>query len=576
MLRCNRLNTANTLANTTTTTSHASSTTNETAAAAVTDFVFNDSDISLSLAIDDCCCGQNDCPVLQSWTRTVQKLETDARLAAEIGQSLLQKHDKYVFETDKLKKDLHNKAHQYRERIRDLEQAVQVSDTAKQELHQDKNKWYWKWKRTQSTLDATAADLEIANNRCTQLSNELRRKELEIEKLQLFQIESREAHGREEILRAKLDDIQQEVNTLRKNDKASQSRMRAMKDKHASLTRTYETLKASVETRNAKSSRLLNQATTVSHTKFNERKMSWNDLSTLSNELPPPHELMPSLSTPAMPVSAMASVPEEASSESTTADSEEDNASSIQHHHHYHYILETKTMNQELNHNSALSFEKHLMDLHDAAKDKFERLRDTEALKLSRQAKSVFDMPQMGKFSNAMIEHILADMDRQFATTVPPGCNSLLPTSQLYQELLKEIGELRTNLNDLKIDYVKRLKEKYMLQRQQQEAKCLQQEQKRQQQSSSILSGILASLFQRPIENSREHPQQQQKRLPSSSRKQLHPPQPRFHSRSTSTLSGHQQHRRVVGISNTRASAPELDLDMKVRGSLSTSLFVGW
>lgn len=140
----------------------------------------------------------------------------------------------------------------------------------------------------------------------------------------------------------------------------------------ASLTRAYETLQASVETRNAKSSRLLNQvshmpiihinatsadnvtqATTVSHNKLNERKMSWNDLSTLSSELPPPHQLMPSFSTP---VSTMASVPEEESS--STDDSEEDNASSIQHHHHYHYILETKTMNQELNHTSSLSFEK--------------------------------------------------------------------------------------------------------------------------------------------------------------------------------------------------------------------------
>lgn len=213
------------------------------------------------------------------------------------------------------------------------------------------------------------------------------------------------------------------------------------------------------------------------------------------------------------------------------------------------------------------------MDLHDAAKDKFERLKGTEALELSRQAKSVFDMPQMGKFSNAMIEHILVDMDRQFATTVPPGCNTLLPTSELYQALLKEIGELRTNLNDLKIDYVKRLKEKYMLQRQQQEAKCLQQEQKRQQQqqSSSILSGILASIFQRPIENSRDQPKRSLSTSSSTpSRKQLHQPQRRLHSRSTSTVSGH--HRR---ISNTRTS-PELDLDMKVRGSLSTSLFVGW
>lgn len=87
MLRCNRLNTTNMLATTsTTTTTFNSSSATETAA---TDLVFNDSDISMSLTMDDCCCGLSDCPTLQSWTRTVQKLETDARLAAGMFSILL-------------------------------------------------------------------------------------------------------------------------------------------------------------------------------------------------------------------------------------------------------------------------------------------------------------------------------------------------------------------------------------------------------------------------------------------------------------------------------------------------------
>lgn len=65
-----------------TTTATTTSPTPSSTAAATNDVIFNDSDISMTLTIDDCCCGQADCPILQSWTRTVQKLETDARLAA--------------------------------------------------------------------------------------------------------------------------------------------------------------------------------------------------------------------------------------------------------------------------------------------------------------------------------------------------------------------------------------------------------------------------------------------------------------------------------------------------------------
>ncbi|KAI9316744.1 hypothetical protein BX666DRAFT_193047 [Dichotomocladium elegans] len=185
------------------------------------------------LSFDTCCCGQPNCPRLNHWATMLHKLETDGRLAAEIGQSLLQKHEKYVIETDQTRNELQCKVQEYQERIHALERAAEQSEWEnQQEVDQDKAKWYWKWKRTQTTLDATAADLDVANTKCAQLSNALRDQEAEAEKLGMYKALARESSTREESLRTKLDEALQEIEALRKNEKVLETRYRRMKEKH--------------------------------------------------------------------------------------------------------------------------------------------------------------------------------------------------------------------------------------------------------------------------------------------------------------------------------------------------------
>ncbi|KAG2229182.1 hypothetical protein INT48_001752, partial [Thamnidium elegans] len=46
------------------------------------------------------CCGRQDCESLEYFNRTMKKLESDTRLAAEIGQGLLHKHETFVSESN--------------------------------------------------------------------------------------------------------------------------------------------------------------------------------------------------------------------------------------------------------------------------------------------------------------------------------------------------------------------------------------------------------------------------------------------------------------------------------------------
>jgi hypothetical protein len=54
------------------------------------------------------------------------------------------------------------------------------------------------------TLDEATSDLDIANNRCSQLGAELRSKINEVEKLGILKFMARQADIREDTLRAKV------------------------------------------------------------------------------------------------------------------------------------------------------------------------------------------------------------------------------------------------------------------------------------------------------------------------------------------------------------------------------------
>ncbi|ORY94188.1 hypothetical protein BCR43DRAFT_532171 [Syncephalastrum racemosum] len=129
------------------------------------------------------CCRQPDCPHFEALASTIRKLEGDTRLAAEIGQSLLHKHEAHALESTRIKQDLERQI-----------------------------------------LQETAADLEAANARCTHLTTELRARTMEVDKLRIFKFMVRQADIREENLRAKLEDAKQELAVSRKAELTLESK----------------------------------------------------------------------------------------------------------------------------------------------------------------------------------------------------------------------------------------------------------------------------------------------------------------------------------------------------------------
>ena len=60
---------------------------------------------------------------------------------------------------------------------------------------------FFNWNKT---LRETVSDLEVANARCVQLSNDLKAETTEVDKLRIFKFMVRQADIREESLRAKV------------------------------------------------------------------------------------------------------------------------------------------------------------------------------------------------------------------------------------------------------------------------------------------------------------------------------------------------------------------------------------
>ncbi|KAI8087410.1 hypothetical protein BDF21DRAFT_335525 [Thamnidium elegans] len=179
---------------------------------------------SVSWLLDTCrCCNQNECENLETLSSAIRKLEGDSRLAAEIGQSLLHKHEQFVSESNDIKSGLEQELQELRDKVHELEQNLSDSDNYKRDLIQEKDK---------SILDETAVDLENSNHRCLQLGSELKSKINEVEKLRIFKFMARQADIREDTLRAKLEDIKQELAVSRKTELTLESKYKKLKTKY--------------------------------------------------------------------------------------------------------------------------------------------------------------------------------------------------------------------------------------------------------------------------------------------------------------------------------------------------------
>ncbi|ORZ20481.1 hypothetical protein BCR42DRAFT_208748 [Absidia repens] len=132
------------------------------------------------------CCQLPQCTAWKKIIKVTCKLETETRLAAEVGQSLLQTNEIYKIESDKLKEQVK----QCQEQKQALEISLNDAERLTRQLTHEKDKWKWKYEKSQKILDESAADLETANSKCTSLAKDIEQSRLELDKLQHLKLKS--------------------------------------------------------------------------------------------------------------------------------------------------------------------------------------------------------------------------------------------------------------------------------------------------------------------------------------------------------------------------------------------------
>ncbi|ORX47458.1 hypothetical protein DM01DRAFT_253489 [Hesseltinella vesiculosa] len=157
------------------------------------------------------CCSHSQCPNYAPFYDSMHKLEDNTRLAAEIGQDLLLKHEALIRDSNKSKAIIEHQIQDFKIRVSTLEQFLEES------------------------LQETAMELERVNERCIELGNELKHQAKQVERFRIFKVMAREADAREDGLRLQLDDTTQELALARKNALLLECKYKKLKTNYGKL-----------------------------------------------------------------------------------------------------------------------------------------------------------------------------------------------------------------------------------------------------------------------------------------------------------------------------------------------------
>ncbi|KAI9250274.1 hypothetical protein BY458DRAFT_493915 [Sporodiniella umbellata] len=468
---------------------------------------------TLAWLLDSCrCCNKTHCENLNIFVQTIKKLEDDSRLAAEIGQSLLQKHEQYVTETSEARLGLEEQLLDTQGRVLELEQLLIQSDTIKLDLEQEKNRMTWEWQKTQKVceksqinlvmkaLDETLTDMETCNQRSNKLFNELSIRTREVEKLQACK--SMASQGEDE-LRSALEDAEQELADSRKAELSLESKYKKLKTKYDLVY--YEKIKLEQERKDLESEKTKSKLFGIKEANDTLRKDINKHISSAllfrdSKGLPPVIEsndhlvelikdivstnnelkvnlqetkdLLSESRNESMNLLAKMEQedkdkvvyddddtmteldiwPQESTSNTTCSSTDP----SAVVHHHYHYHVRNKRRSSSLPKEPEMS---PCRQLYHQACLLQERLQQTETRTINRKLHRVFDIFDLSSMSNSNIESILMTEVGNLSKRIPSTEEELSLLIQVVQDLLKEICQLRININDLQVEYVKKVEE---------------------------------------------------------------------------------------------------------------------
>lgn len=93
-----------------------------------------------------------------------------------------------------------------------------------------------------------------------------------------------------------------------------------------------------------------------------------------------------------------------------------------------------------------------------------DRLRGSDIRALNRRLKRAFEITELSNMSNSIIDNILMDvdiLDTRFlwVNTTDADTMAFFPLVDLLKDMLKELGILRNTMNELQVEYVKKVEE---------------------------------------------------------------------------------------------------------------------
>lgn len=388
-------------------------------------------------------------------------MEQEARLAAEIGQTLLEKHGALKHESAQLEKQLavsHDKT-------RHLERLLQEQDSAMEDLSERHNRANWERHKAEQTLRETEADLEMANARNSQLMNDLKAKASE---LRSTRIALHQADTREQNTRAKLEDTKQELIAAQRSERAIESKHKKLRARYDMLHSAYERLKLEQqevpqvaetddlawlrESNERLRSEMLRLSLSLEPSEKHQQQQQQHirELESSNQELTTELvECRERLADTQAQLDAMRLQMEKlllvsSQQEQSIVLAQQPNKPAslpvralpalVHHHHHILHHNNVKCLQDAAVQTQSDDTEKHVL----------ERLRSTDMRTLNRSLNRAFDIKEMNETSNGMIQSILSEMR---------------PKDGISRDMLTEIGQLRMTINDLQLAYVNKVQE---------------------------------------------------------------------------------------------------------------------
>ncbi|GES83509.1 hypothetical protein GLOIN_2v777671 [Rhizophagus clarus] len=200
-----------------------------------------------------CCCRREDCQNLLAFLESTRSMEDELRLAAEVGQALLQKHELYQKEMETFRSALEHQCARAEQKVQESDELVRELDDTQRILIRERDDALRQKNLLEEKNDTLVTALDKADSMLRDLDTELKARDNEIKKLTANNIKGERSEEREEILRRQLEDLQQELNISRKSEMAAEMKVKKLSDKFDQLYGAHENLKKEqIETQKSK------------------------------------------------------------------------------------------------------------------------------------------------------------------------------------------------------------------------------------------------------------------------------------------------------------------------------------